>query len=169
MPIWPFSRKRQPKLQDKALAELAQMFLSNPKDPTPGSELLDLARFDFTVSSLVALDEHLEIMRGRELDRDAMIRFVLRSGAYAGEVIRRHSRSENAWHWIDYECAAGLNPHIAALGLSLGTTAILWNGGTKFCFPMEKVGKYLKNGSEDSLKFFVEVMIADPPNEGIFW
>jgi len=169
MPIWPFSRKNGPRLQDRALAELAQMFLSNPKEPTPGSELLDLTRFDFTVSSLVALDEHLEIMRNHELKRDAMIRFVLRSGAYAGEVIRRHSRSERAWHWIDYKSATELNQEIVALGLTLGTTAILWNGATKFCFPVAKVGKYLENGSEDSLNMFAEVMIADPPMEGIFW
>ncbi len=36
MPIWPL-RSRQPKLQDEALADLAEMFLSNPDDPTPGS------------------------------------------------------------------------------------------------------------------------------------
>jgi hypothetical protein len=37
MPIWPF-RSQQPKVQDEALADLAQMFLSNPDDPTPGRE-----------------------------------------------------------------------------------------------------------------------------------
>ncbi len=37
MPIWPF-RSRQPKLQDEALADLAEMFLSNRDDPAPGCE-----------------------------------------------------------------------------------------------------------------------------------
>ena len=36
MPIWPL-RSRQPKLQDEALADLAEMFLSNPDDPTPAA------------------------------------------------------------------------------------------------------------------------------------
>ena len=42
MPIWPFGSK-QPRVQDDAFADLAQMFLSDPDDPTPGSESLDVA------------------------------------------------------------------------------------------------------------------------------
>jgi hypothetical protein len=34
MSIWPF-RPRQPETQDQGLADLAQMFLLNPDDPTP--------------------------------------------------------------------------------------------------------------------------------------
>ena len=64
MPIWPFGSK-QPKVQDEALADLAQMFLSNPDDPTPGSESLNVAQCDFSAESLRVIDAHLEAMRGR--------------------------------------------------------------------------------------------------------
>ena len=55
MPIWPF-RSKQPKLHDRAFEDLAQMFLSNPEDPTPGGERLDATRLDFTVDSLTVVD-----------------------------------------------------------------------------------------------------------------
>jgi hypothetical protein len=72
MPIWPF-RPRQPELQDQGLADLAQMFLLNPDDPTPGSESLNLTRCDFTVESLKVVDDHLEVMRHRSLEGEAMM------------------------------------------------------------------------------------------------
>jgi len=77
MPIWPFGSK-QPKVQDEALADLAQMFLSNPEDPTPGSGFLNTARCDFSVECLGVVDAHLEAMRGRRLEGPAMTKLVLR-------------------------------------------------------------------------------------------
>jgi len=62
MPIWPF-RPRQPELQDQGLADLAQMFLLNPDDPTPGGESLDVSRCDFTVESLKAVEGQRERFR----------------------------------------------------------------------------------------------------------
>lgn len=66
MAIWPFHSK-QPKLQDEALGDLAEMFLSNPDDPTPGGEFLDRARFDYAIESLRAVDDHLEGMRAQTI------------------------------------------------------------------------------------------------------
>jgi hypothetical protein len=68
MPLWPL-RSRQPKLQDEALADLAEMFLSNRDDPAPGCESV-------------------------------------------------------------------------------------------FCFPLARVGKYLENGAEDSVRVFAQAIIA---------
>lgn len=118
----------EPVIQDQALGELSQMFLSNPSDPTPGGEALDVSRFDFTMESLGAMDEHLERMRTRQLsDRDWNV-FILRSGAYVGEVIRRFTPSPKQWHWLDYEDAATLQPFVASLGNRIETAAVLWDG-----------------------------------------
>ena len=72
MAIWPFrSKARQPsgpKFEDDAFVDLARMFLRFPQDPTPGNELLDASRFDLSVESLGAMDEHLERMRLRDLE-----------------------------------------------------------------------------------------------------
>lgn len=159
MPIWPFGAKK-PKLQDEAFVDLAEMFLSDPEDPTPGSESLDRMRFDFTVESLGAMDEHLELMRLRGLEGQALMKFVLRGGAYVGEVIRRQTPASRPWHWLDYDEALRLEPSLSAFGKNLGSIALLWDGKTGFCSPLAKVGKYLENGSEDSVKFFAQVILA---------
>jgi hypothetical protein len=167
MPLWPFKKKPsstpQPQLQDQALGELSQMFLKNPSDPTPGSDLLNISRFDFSVSSLRAMDEHLERMRGQQLDQRARLSFVLRAGAYVGEVIRSHTPKPKEWHWLDYKQAAAMNSYVDSLGMSAGTAAVLWDGGDLFIFPSAKVEKFLQNGSEDSVLFYAQVMIAGPP------
>jgi hypothetical protein len=136
------------------------MFLSDPEDPTPGSESLDAQRFDFTVASLAAMDEHLEVMRHRELEGQALVKFVLRAGAYVGEVIRRQSPAAKPWHWMEYDEALRLEPNLSSFGKALGTVAVLWDGKEGFCFPLAKVGKYLENGAEDSVKFFAQVVLA---------
>src|SRR5262245_2526749 len=111
MPFWPFGGK-QPKVQDEAFADLAQMFLSYPEDPTPGSESLNVAQCDFSVESLRLIDAHLETMRHGQLESQAMTKFVLRCGAYLGEVVRRHAATGTPWHWITYDDAVKLEARL---------------------------------------------------------
>jgi hypothetical protein len=159
MPIWPFGSK-QPKVQDEALGDLAQMFLSNPEDPTPGSESLNVAQCNFSPESLRVIDAHLEAMRGRRLEGPALMKLVLRCGAYVGEVVRRHAATGKPWHWITYEEAVRLDSRLASVGQSLGTAAVLWDGQSGFCFPLARVGKYLDNGAEDSVYVFAQGILA---------
>jgi hypothetical protein len=165
--MWPFNKRQPqptgPQLQDQALLELSQMFLNNPQDPTPGSDALEVARFDYSVESLGAMDEHLERMRTRELSDRDWNSFILRAGAYVGEVIRRHTPAPKSWHWLDYKQAATLQPMVASFGMSIGTAAVLWDGNDGVIFPLAKVGKYIQNGPEDSVKFYAQVIIAGPP------
>lgn len=167
MAMWPFRKRQppvsQPQLQDQALLELSQMFLSNPSDPTPGSELLDPSRFDFSIESLGAMDEHLDRMRSRELSDRDWNSFILRAGAYLGEVIRRHARAPKSWHWLDYEQAAVMQPMVASLEQSIGTSAVLWDGKDEVILPLAKVRKYIQNGPEDSVLFYAQVITAGPP------
>jgi len=156
-----FSRK--PELQDQALSELGQMFASPElvaDDPTPGSELLDASRLDFTVESLGFVDDYLDQMRQRHLvegDEDYG-KLVLRCGAYVGEVILRNARSKT-YHWLDYKGALKINKSIADFGESLGGAAVLWDSATGLTFPLAKVQKFLDNGREDSVQFFAEVVM----------
>ena len=107
------------------------------------------------------MDEHLERMRGRALEGRDLLRFILRAGAYVGEVIRRHTPPPRQWHWLQFEDAAAIDPRLADLGKGLGTVAVLWDGTDGFTFPVGKVGKFLQNGPEDSVRFFAQVIIAD--------
>ena len=154
-----FSRK--PELQDQALSELAQMFASPElvsDDPTPGAELLDASRLDFTVESLAFVDDYLDQMRQRQLEDEAYGKLVLRCGAYVGEVVLRNTKGKT-YHWLDYKGALKINKSIAAFGESLGGAAVLWDSATGLTFPLAKVQKFLDNGREDSVQFFAKVMI----------
>ena len=117
------------KLQDKALSELAQMF-ALPElvvdDPTPGAELPDSARLDFSVKSLKFVDDYLVRMRKRRLTEDSedYCKLVLRCGAYVGEVVLRNARGTH-FHWLDYKGALKINESIADFGENLGSAAAL--------------------------------------------
>lgn len=159
-----FSRK--PELQDQALSELGEMFATPTliaDDPTPGTELLDSSRLDFTVESLGFVDDYLDQMRQRQLveGSEEYCKLVLRCGAYVGEVIRRNAK-DKTYHWLDYEGALKINKRIADFGESLGGAAVLWDGATGLTFPLAKVQKFLDNGREDSVQFLAKVIIEKP-------
>jgi hypothetical protein len=82
--MWTGRKRRpaEPQWQDQALLELSATFLEDPVDPTPGCDLLDLARYDYSVDSLAALEEHLQRMRTRELPAEQWNIFILRAGAW---------------------------------------------------------------------------------------
>jgi len=154
-----FSRK--PEVHDEALSELGQMFASPEvvsDDPTPGTELLDASRLDFTVESLGFVDDYLEQMRARQLDDESYGKLVLRCGAYVGEVILRTAK-DAAYHWLDYKGALKIDKNMAEFGESLATAAVLWDSATGLTFPLGKVMKFLENGREDSVQFFARVII----------
>lgn len=155
---------RKPKVQDEALAEVALMFKSPEMmtdNPTPGIELVDTSRLDFSVESLGLVDDYLDVMRKRQLDDDSVFKLVLRCGAYVGEVILRNATARGQeCHWLDYQEALKVNKDIEEFGESLGTAAILWDGNAGLSFPLEKVAKFLENGREDSVQFFAKAMLA---------
>jgi hypothetical protein len=129
-------------------------------DPTPGSELLNASRLDFTVKSLKFVDDYLARIRKRKLDEDSedYSKLVLRCGAYIGEVILRNARGPT-FHWLDYKSALKINKDIADFGECLGSAAVLWDSGTGLWYPLSKVQKFLDNGREDSVRFFADVVI----------
>lgn len=154
---------RKPKVQDEALAEVALMFKSPEMmtdNPTPGIELLDTSRLDFSVESLGPVDDYLDTMRQKSLDDDAAFKLVLRCGAYVGEVILRNAKAKGqTCHWLDYREALKVNKDIQEFGESLGTAAILWDGNSGLSFPLGKVANFLENGREDSVQFFAKAML----------
>jgi hypothetical protein len=136
-----------------------------PDDPTPNVQLLAGVRLDYSVASLGAVERFLDRQRAEKLTDEQYFKLVLRTGAYVGEVIRRNSQA-GRWHWLDFAEASKKNGQIAALGHSLGTSAILWDTDATFYFPVGKVMKYLANGQEDSLAFFTTVVLAGPLRPG---
>jgi hypothetical protein len=145
--------------QNQALLELSQLFFADSEKPTFGRELLDPSRLDFSIDSLKHVDEYLESIRAAKGIDANWNTVVLRAGAYVGEVIRRNS-AHTQWRWLDYDTARSLNPKsFDELGKNIGTAAVLYNG-SGFTFPLGKVAKRLKNGSEDSVFLYAEVILS---------
>ena len=142
------------------------MFVSNPDNPTPGNDLIVASRFDFTIDSLSVMDDHIDEMRNRDLSNDEWNSFILRAGAYVGEVIRRLSAQETEWVWLSHEQAADVSDFVASQEMSIGTAAVLWDGAEGIVFPLGKVAKFIANGREDSVHFYAQVIVAGPPNFG---
>lgn len=154
---------RRPRTQDFALGELALMFTSPElvaHNPTPGIELLDTTRLDFSVESLGLVDDYLEKMRAQTLDEEEVFKLVLRCGAYVGEVILRNS--SKAYHWLEYNEALKVCKAIGDFGESTATIVVLWDSNGGLTFPLGKVLKFLENGREDSLQFFAKAIVEEP-------
>jgi hypothetical protein len=134
------------------------MFYDHPEDPTPGSDLLDRSKLDFTLESLKHVDDYLNAIRGRTLDDREWFVTVLRTGAYVGEVVRRNSTSR-LFHWVDYDTAVRHSDFAKTLGgPSPAVAAILWEHPESMSFPLGKVVKFLDNGPEDSTYVFAAVV-----------
>jgi hypothetical protein len=152
--------RRKPKFQDEGLLELAVWFMAWSQDPTPGCETLDALRLDFTVESLAAVDSYLETMRERQLKGEALGKVILRCGAYVGEVIRRNARRK-AYHWLDKEEALRLDSTIADFGHTPATAFVLWDGATRFIFPLGEVMKVLESGQGKGVRSFAQAEVEN--------
>ena len=147
-------------VSNRALQDLSVMFYDAPQDPTPDVQILSKEKLDFTIESLSHVEEYLDHIRKHSYKGKQAASLILRSGAYVGEVIRRHAKSKQ-WHWLAYAEAIKLSPDIAKLGKDLGTSAILWDSKSGFAFLVGKVIKYLQNGEEDSVRFYAQVVAND--------
>jgi len=146
---------------NQALSDLSVMFFDEPLNPIFGIELLDSSKLDFSVNSLGHVDDFLESVRKMNIDSKDRLVLVLRTGAYVGEVLRKNDKNTK-WSWLSFKQASKLDKEtFEKFGKSISTVAILHSEG-KFVFPLGKVEKYLINGSEDSVKYFVEVILTDP-------
>jgi hypothetical protein len=88
-------------------------------DPTPGSELLDASRLDFTVESFGLVDDYFDLMGARQLEEGSedYYKLVLRFGASLGEVVLRNTKAKT-YHWLDYKGALKINKNGACIQAS---------------------------------------------------
>lgn len=143
---------------DVALNELSQDLLLVPEGMFPNKEFLNSLDINYSLDSLKFIDNYLDTIRGsKELEQN-YIHIVLRVGAYVGEVIKINSNKD--YHWYDFKTASRLQSSIKKWK-GFETSAILHSMGTdETTFPINKVCKYLNNGSEDSLYFYAQVGIS---------
>ena len=108
------------------MEDLAVMFFDDQQDPTPDAHVLSKEKLDFSIESLVHVEEYLDFVRTQKRTGKPLQILVLRAGGYVGEVIRRHAKHKH-WHWLDFPEASKLEADIIAMGYSIHTAAILWD------------------------------------------
>ncbi len=153
--------KKKPKLNNEANQDLSVMLFDNTDDPVRNHGFFNNKSMDFTVESLKIIDDYLESLRSDLPENEELVKVTLRAGSYIGEVVRKNSSIK--YNWLKFKEAEKLNPKIKSLGFGLGTAAILWAEPDNFVFPLAKVLRRLKNGSEDSVHFFAKVAIDGLP------
>lgn len=146
---------------NRALRDLSVMFSSHPKDPTFGMQYLDRSKLDYSVRSLKYVNQYLDKVRKQKMTRLQLMKVILRTGAYVGEVLRRNDKASK-WIWIDKKRYAQMQPKFAKMFANqIGIQAVLFSEKKgSMTFPLGKVQKYIINGPEDNLQFYVQVMMA---------
>lgn len=99
----------------------------------------DRGSFDYSFESLGEIDRLLDEMRDYELDEDAVYNICTMVGSYVFEAARINYGG--TYYWIQEE----EQPILVAGEPDFSVSVKVW----------EKVRGYLKNGSEDSLSFYI--------------
>lgn len=83
------------------------------QDGLPLEEQIPRQSLDFSVHSLITLDEYLKkVTSVRDRFKPSSLHnLAMVAGAYLGEVIRSNASSLNTWHWINYNEYLLLNPN----------------------------------------------------------
>ncbi|MER7279824.1 hypothetical protein ABT369_35830 [Dactylosporangium sp. NPDC000244] len=145
--------------------DFAALFTGHLRDPdgedVVHADRLDRAALDGTLESLKVVDAYLEHLHQHRPERMGpdWARTVLRAGAYTGEIIR-HTAARR-YDWIDYDVFTAEYPGIRRLlgDRGLPVASVLSTGDGGFTLPLNKVVKYLANGSEDSVWYYASVEI----------
>jgi hypothetical protein len=137
----------------------AEMFAGRMEAPNEiaFSQQLRREALDYSFESLALVDEYLTYVHehANEMDEDEWKPTVMRAGAYAGEVLRR--ASGNAWTWIDYEDYMPSHPDLQNVipHRTAATCAFLHNQQGSMRMPLAKVARYIDEGPENSVQYFV--------------
>lgn len=122
--------------------------------------------FDYSLESLKLVDEGLENLRNNlsekadgtrdisSADGDAVMRLVLCAGAYLGVVIQRNS--DQSLQWKKFEDLDEQTKQVFGGEKDMSNFLVLCgNESAGLCtLPMNRIGRFLVNGKEDSLYGF---------------
>ena len=120
-------------------------------------ERLRRDELDYSVDSLRVVDEYLTVLHENRhaISIDEWNVTVLRAGAYIGEVLRK--ATHGAWSWIDYDDIVPNDPKLRALFpvRLVATCALLTHQEHGVRFPLNKIARFIADGSEHSIHYFV--------------
>ena len=159
---------------DTHMQQGAGFFVNNKLKLMCGLHDIDPLKFDYSIESLSYIDDilyeiYLKFNDGPDNQKNVdfksigivnPISLILSIAGYVGEVHRKNSIKNLLW--ITYDQAINIDSRlIGAVGGGRDDLNgfMIWDGDKSFNFPVSKVYKFLLNGKEDSLKFFVEMAL----------
>lgn len=150
---------------DEIFGQFSQAFLGKLKGATPIAFAAQLAReeLDYSQESLKLVDEylsHLHKHKKKISDAD-WESTVLYAGAYMGEVIRRATNGH--YRWIDYDEYIPAHPKMQQLipERNTATCAFLVGAEDSMMMPLNKIARFIDEGSEHSVHYFASVSIQE--------
>lgn len=164
------ARTAERSAQDKVQEIQARLLRTNPVYG-PSNDLLDRSKLDYSLESLKVVDDFL-VFSGQlvfqrnasgklvHVDETALSNISLLLGTYFGEVLRKQSEGKLEW-WSHQEWLSK-NPEMVQIvgGKADVSNALILAQGKSLLLPLNKVGKMLQNGREDSL-YAMAVVIKD--------
>lgn len=133
------------------------------EQPLPFEERISRKELDYSLESLRALDRYLDLLHTHadKVSGQQETNVVLGAGSYLGEVIRRHSAAH--YRWVNYGDYFPANPKLAAMvPRGVGTSAVLVADSGGMTMPLNKIGRYIEEGSSNSTHFYAEAEIRKP-------
>ena len=122
-------------------------------------EKIERERMDFSINSLTALDHYLDHLHSHvnDIEEQAYVNSVLAAGCYLGEVMRRHSKVK--LNWVNYEDYFPSKSDLAdKVPNCLGTGAVLVTPTGEMTMPLNKIIRYIDEGSVHNTKFYASIM-----------
>lgn len=97
----PLVFSRNPSLRKDNLKDIAKLMYQDVSDDPWDKENLTKKNLDFTIESIRFIDMYLKRLMNTKLLNEHMDNFVLRIGAYIGEVIKRKIDQDFNWYEMD--------------------------------------------------------------------
>ena len=148
------------KYMDDHFEQFAEGFIGNMEGDgdIPFRDKLNSQALDYSLSSLNEVNQYLKFLHQRMFNdaRPEYQHVVVWCGAYVGEVIRKNATMK--YHWVlheDYMKDKAENMK-NLLPYTLGTHALLMVAdGSYISMPVNKVARYLEEGEENDVHFYV--------------
>jgi hypothetical protein len=150
--------------------EFARAFVGSIEDDREIAfpDQLSRDQLDGSLDSLHHVDRYLDYVHAHrdELTDSEWHTTVLRAGAYVGEVVR-HEAPDGIVNWIDYNDYMPTQPKLHALipERTVATCAFTVMTSGFMSMPLNKIARYIDEGSEHSVHFFATADLAQARKE----
>ncbi len=127
----------------------------------PFPNRLNQAAMDYSLESLRVLDQYLDFLHAhaRGIQDQQYTNVVLAAGCYVGEVMRR--LTGNRYKWVNYADYFPHDPDLSHIPEGPGTGAVLVSqDGETMWMPLNKVERYIGEGSVNSTHYFVAAELS---------